>query len=133
MKFTFKIQDTNSPFYKACRDNGQSMGMAIPYLLSSDASLFKMVNTEAGSVLEDLKGKTYKTHFGNGKRFNVAPSYMKGHGRSINVIGLESFIRSFDYHLFAHQNGDEIVCDVLSSKDVYNKTVENGDIFFGDK
>ena len=126
MQFSINIQETHSPFYKACKQHGQGMGLALPYLLAQDQPLFKVVHTESSMFVEDSKGKSYKTHFGNGKKFNVCPSFMIGHGRSINKAMLQQSIYEYDYHLFAHLAGDTVICNVLSSKDVVVTATEDG-------
>ena len=129
MQFSIQIKDTTSPFYQACKNHGQTMGVAVPYLIATESSLFKVVHTSNSMFLEDNLGKTYKTHFGNGKKFNVAPSYMKGHGRSVNKAQLEEAVSGFDYHLFSHQQGDSIVCNILSSKSVMAALEEDGSLY----
>ena len=131
MQFSVKISDTNNPFYVAAKRHGQMMGIALPHLLAYEQpTLFKIVHGSAGSVwLEDRQGKSYKTHYGNSNRYNVASSYMKGYGRSVNKIDMENNIISFDYHLFASNNNEKVDCHIISSKDVLKTMEEDGSIF----
>lgn len=126
MKFSIKIENTNDPFYKACRQHGQAMGIAVPYLLSSKDSPFKIVHTESSMYLEDTFGKKYKTHYGDGKQYNVAPSYMRGHGRQVNPVMMKKEIVGWDFHIFTSAKANTLECEVVSSKEVERSVFEDG-------
>ena len=125
MKFTVDIKDTTSIFYKVCRNNGQAMGQAIPYLLE-ESSIFKLIFTDTSNFLEDAKGATYKTHFSKNDLFNISPSYMIGSGRKFDAFKAVEYIRSFDFHLFANVRNGVVSCNVLSAKMVEELMGDNG-------
>lgn len=129
MKFTIAIKDTSSSFYKACSSNGQAMGMAIPFILE-ETGLFSLTYNESGKpIVVDRSGNTYKTHFSQGKKFHISPSYQKGFGRQYNKIKAELSVCEYDYHLFINKKDTDLIIGVMHTKDVYYEmNKENGEI-----
>ena len=120
MKFTCKVSDITNPFYKACKNNGQAMGMAIPFILESQGLFVVRYDDNGKVILTDHKGKTYKTHFNSkGSKYNVSPSYQKGFGRSFNSQGIAAHVCATDFHIFASQHTDEIVFNIVATHNVF--------------
>lgn len=121
MKFCIEIKDSSNPFYKSCKNNGQAMGMATPFLLE-ESKLFSLVYKENGKPqVVDLQGKTYQTHHSKGSKFFINPSYQKGFGRSFQKEHAHEHICKSDYHLFTNLKNDVLECVVLSTADTFHK------------
>lgn len=118
MRFSVEVKDSSNPFFKTCKSNGQAMGMAIPFILESEG-YFTLIQKDGGkTVLEDGKGKTYRTHYAKGERFSVSPSYQKGIGREYAIAGTEKHICETDYHIFANSCGDSVKFAILPTREV---------------
>ena len=129
MRFAISIKDTNNIFYKVCKQHGQAMGMAVPFVLAQE-NVFSVVFSEDGKViLEDKRQKKYKTHYNEkGDKYNVAPSWQKGFGRKFDLSCAKAHIMEVDYHIFSKLLGDSLQCIILSSKEVAEQMdVTNGE------
>lgn len=118
MRFSIEVKDSSNPFFKACKSNGQAMGMAVPFILESEGYFTIAHKDNCKTVLEDAKGKTYRTHYSKGEKFSVSPYYQKGIGREYAIHGTERHICETDYHIFTNSVGDAINFAILPTRDV---------------